>query len=298
MGLPDDFGGIICPIVTPFDEEGCIDDGALIALVEFLLASGIQGLMIGGSTGEGLLLSIEERKHLTEQVLLVAAGKCQVMAHVGCIDTAGTIELARHAQSLGVNAVSAIVPFFFTYDESSLTAHFRAAMSSVPELPFFIYSYPGNAKNDVSPEVVRRLRATMPNFVGMKVSSSDLNRVQEFIAAGGEGFSVLTGSDGLVLPGLSIGACGSVSGNANVFPRLFCELYQAFRSGDWATALAHQRRINQVRRVLFDGLHPAYLKAALAYRGLNGGRVRPPMRELTPDELEGLERALAGLDLE
>jgi len=135
----------------------------------------------------------------------------------------------------------------------------------------------------------------VPNFVGLKVSSSDLGRVQEYLAAGGDGLVMYTGADGLMLPSLAAGTSGSVSGNANVFPELFCGLYSAFQVGDWARALTLQRQINQVRRILRDGLHPAFFKAALAYRGIKGGRVRSPMRELTQEERAELVASLKEL---
>jgi len=143
--------------------------------------------------------------------------------------------------------------------------------------------------------LVRELRSRVPNFVGLKVSSSDLGRVQEYLAAGGDGLVMYTGADGLMLPSLAAGTSGSVSGNANVFPELFCGLYSAFQVGDWARALTLQRQINQVRRILRDGLHPAFFKAALAYRGIKGGRVRSPMRELTQEERAELVASLKEL---
>ncbi|MFO7698522.1 MAG: dihydrodipicolinate synthase family protein [Anaerolineae bacterium] len=290
-----DFGGVICPIVTPFDDHDSIDLNAVTDLVDFLISKGIHGLMVAGSTGEGPLLSLEERKLLTEHVVGCVASRCLVIAHVGCMSTAETVALAQHARDCGADAASAVVPFFFTYDQLSLASHFETAMRSVDDFPFFIYSFPGNAKNDVSPELVRELRSRVPNFVGLKVSSSDLGRVQEYLAAGGDGLVMYTGSDGLMLPSLATGTSGSVSGNANVFPELFCGLYEAFQAGDWARALALQRQINQVRRILRDGLHPAFFKAALSHKGLNGGRVRSPMRELTPEERTELVASLENL---
>lgn len=296
MALSNEFGGVVCPMVTPFDDRFRVDEQAVSDLVEFLIARGIAGLMIAGSTGEGPLLSLDERQRLVELVVSVVAGRCLTMAHVGCMSTQDTVLLTEHAVSHGADAVSAIVPYFFTYDETSLSHHFEVVMRSAGDVPCFIYSFPGNAKNDVSPSLVRSLREIAPNFAGLKVSGSDLGKVQEFMVAGGDGFAILTGADGLMLPALAIGASGSVSGNANVFPELFCGLYDAFRAGDWARAQTLQRHINTVRAVLRDGLHPAFFKAALSRRGIRGGKVRSPMRELSASERSELDLALDRLE--
>ncbi|MGI6375447.1 MAG: dihydrodipicolinate synthase family protein [Anaerolineae bacterium] len=297
MAVPEGFGGVICPIVTPFDDSDRVDEQAVAALVEFLIAKGIHGLMIGGSTGEGALMSLDERRHLTELVVRQVNGRCLTLAHVGCMSTADTVALTRHAAECGADAGSAIVPFFYTYDQQSLRVHYETALAAVPGYPMFIYSFPGNAKNDISVELVQHLSAGAPNLAGLKVSSSDLVRIQEYIALDDGALMVFTGSDGLMLPGLAVGSRGGVSGNANVFPELFCALYDAFHRGALQQAREIQARINKVRHILQDGMHPAFFKAALELRGLTGGRVRAPMREISSDERHGMEQALMALGL-
>jgi len=120
-------------------------------------------------------------------------------------------------------------------------------------------------------------------------------RFQEYVAAGGEGFVPINGVDGLMLPALALGAVGQISGNVNAFPEVFCGLYDAFIAGDVERARSHQCTINRIRRMLRDGLHPAYFKAALALRGVPAGRVRPPMRELTEREMAELKRGMDAL---
>jgi 4-hydroxy-tetrahydrodipicolinate synthase len=266
-------------------------------LADFLLARGVDVLFPCGTTGEGMLLDLTERRRLAETVVEHAAGRAPVMIHTGCITTADTIALTRHAKSCGATAASVITPYFHALDDDSLFEHFRAVAASVPDFPIFLYAFPANARNNISPDLVKRLRAAAPNIVGMNSSNSDMLRFQEYLKAGGEKFIVLCGVDGLMLPALAVGAKGQVSGNANVFPELFADLRRAFFAGDMETARAKQRTINEVRGVLKDGLHPAYFKAALEMRGVHCGRVRPPMRALSPQELGAMRSALSELGL-
>ena len=289
--------GVVCPMVTPFDDENCIDFESARCVVDFLLSKGIPALMVGGTTGEGMLLSLAERKALSEAVVKQVAGRAAVIVHAGCISTADTIELTHHAESIGATAASVIVPYFFTFEDDSLFNHFVSVADAVPGFPILLYTFPGNAKNDISPELLERLLGEAPNIVGIKVTNTNLLRFQEYLEIGREGFLTFCGVDGLMLPALALGAQGQVSGNANAFPEVFCGLYDAFMEGDIEQARRHQQMINHIRLLLRDGLHPAYYKAALTLRGVPAGLVRPPMRELTSAELEELEREMNRLKL-
>jgi dihydrodipicolinate synthase/N-acetylneuraminate lyase len=178
-----------------------------------------------------------------------------------------------------------------------LFGHFVSIAKAVPDFPILLYTFPGNAKNDISPGLLERLLGAAPNIVGIKVSNTNLLRLQEYLAVGGEGFLTFCGADGLMLPALALGVQGQVPGNANAFPKVFCGLYDAFMAGEIEQARSYQRMVNHIRLLLRDGLHPAYYKAALKLRGVPAGLVRPPMRELTSAELEELERRIHGLGL-
>jgi 4-hydroxy-tetrahydrodipicolinate synthase len=291
-----DIHGVICPMVTPFDSQGQLDLAATRRLVDFLLEQGIHALFPGGTTGEGMLLSLAERKALCEAVVDQVAGRVPVMVHTGCINTPDTVELTLHAREAGATAATVIVPYFFTLDDTALFLHFTAVAAAVADFPIFVYTFPGNAKNDLSPALLRRLLDAAPNIAGIKSSNPDLVRFQEYVEVGGPDFLPLCGVDGLMLPALAVGARGQVSGNANVFPEPFRLLYDAFQAGDIAQARAQQRLIHRVRYALGDGVL-AYFKEALALRGVPVGSVRLPQRELTPQERAGLEQALRTLGL-
>jgi 4-hydroxy-tetrahydrodipicolinate synthase len=289
--------GIVCPMVTPFDEENHIDYESTCQVMDFLLSKRVDCLMVGGTTGEGMLLSVAERKALCEAVVRHVAGRVPVIAHVGCMSTRDTIELTRHAESVGVTAASIIVPYFFSFDNASLFDHFVSIANVVPDFPIFLYTFPGNAKNDVSPVLLKRLLSAAPNIIGIKSSNPDLVRLQKYVEAGGNGFLTFCGVDGLMFPALAVGAKAQVSGNSNVFPETFRALYEAFVAGDMERARALQQFINRIRMVFKDGITPAYFKAGLKLRGIPAGYVRPPMRELTPDESREVERGLCALEL-
>jgi len=297
VNLTLDLKGVICPLVTPFDEQNQIDYGSSGELVEFLVGHGIHGFMIGGTTSEGMLLSVEERKALTEFMIKQVGGRVPIIVHTGCIGTADTIELTLHASDAGATAASTILPYFFALDDDSLFLHFTSVARAVPDLPLFIYTFPGNAKNDLSPELLKRLRDAVPNIVGVKSSNPLLTRFQEYLTVGGNGFLAFNGVDGLMLPALAMGASGQISGNSNVFPEVFCDLYDAFVAGDLERARSQQALVDRIRFTLKDGLHPSYFKAALALRGISAGRVRAPMRELSKQELVQMEQGLREIGL-
>ena len=288
-----DLRGIICPIVTPLDAAGDLDRDATRRLVRFLIEQRIDAVFAGGTTGEGPLLSLDERKQLAECVAEAAEGRITVIIHTGCQNTRESRELARHAAAIGADATAAITPYFFTFSEDEVGRHYLALAEAAPDLPLLLYAFPGNAKNDVSPALLARLRERAPNIVGIKYSGDNLERVQDYIQAAGEGGRVYTGNDSLMLSGLLLGTSGAVSGLAAPFPEALRELYDAFSAGRWPEARRAQSRVRRLARVLGYG-RPAHLKAALAMRGLPGGPVRAPMADLDEAGRAALARAAGG----
>ena len=284
-------------MITPFDDLGRINLPVARQLVDFLIDNGIDGLVPAGTTGEGLLLSLEERRQLCEAVVEQAAGRVPVLMHTGCITTADTILLTQHAQKAGADGAAVITPYFYLLDDLSLFDHYVAVARAVPDFPISIYCFPRNAQNDISLDLFLRLRDAAPNIFAIKMSTADFARIQEYVEASQGNFSPLCGADGLALAALSTGAPGLISGNANAFPEQFRALYDSFLSGEIELARQHQRCINQIRSILKDGLHPAYFKAVLSLRSIPAGRVRPPMRELTAEELAEMEESILQLGL-
>lgn len=283
--------GVIVPLVTPFDDHNQVDHAALRRVVEFVIAKGVHAVMVSGSTGEGPLLSFDERKSVLETVVDEVKGRVPVIAHTGCIDTGSTVALSQHAHETGADVVSAIVPFFFTFGEEQLYRHFLTVAESVPDTPMLLYAFPANAKNDISPALLGRLLQAAPNIVGIKSSNDDMNRFQEYVQVGGEGFTACFGVDELMLGGLVFGSSAQISGNSNSFPEPFVQLYDAFMAGNLQRAQELQKVVNSVIALHQGGRTTAFFKATLGLRGISAGRVRPPMCELDTKEMEEVKRA-------
>lgn len=287
--------GIIVAMLTPYQENGAINLPALREYVDFLLARGVHGLFPTGTNGEGPALSLEERKQVIQTVVEQAAGRVPVIAHTGGITTAESVELTRFARACGAQAAAVVSPYYFPHDEAALEEHFRAIAAAVPDFPLYLYNIPGNAKNDLKPAFVARLRQRAQNIVGIKDSSKDLTRLEEYIATLGPGFTTIVGTDTLILPALVMGAAGVVSAVANVFPEPCVALYGAWQEGDLAQARALQYQINRIRAVLKAGPYITPYRVALAQRGLPFAAVRPPFRPLSASEQANLEENLTKL---
>jgi dihydrodipicolinate synthase/N-acetylneuraminate lyase len=268
--------GAVAAVVTPLTDGGdAPDEAAFGPLVAFLAEGGIDGLLACGTTGEGILLSVDERIRAAEQFLEARPKGFQVAVHAGAQTTADTVRLARHASDAGADAVAVIAPPYFPLDEQELLAHLRAAADACAPLPFYVYEFAGRSGYAIPVEVIERVRATAPNLAGLKVSDTPWEAVAPYLL---EGLDVFVGSEPLVLEGLAHGAVGAVSGLATAFPEI-------------VAALVHDRseeageQVATLRRLLGPLPFHASLKTVLAARGVPiGAAVRPPLRALTPVE--------------
>ena len=268
--------GAIAAAVTPLRDGGTrLDEDGAASLVRFLADGGIDGVLTCGTTGEGVLLSVQERMRVTELALQARPRDFQVAVHAGAQTSAHTGALAAHAQVGGADAVAVIAPPYFPLDPEELFHHFLGAASACEPLPFYVYEFAGRSGYAIPPEVVIRLRQDAPNLAGMKVSDTPFEAVAQFLLAGR---GVVIGSAPLGLEGRRNRAGGGVSGLATAWPEVVSELVH---SRDPA---AHARVVE-----LRDGLSGipfhAALKHVLAQRGvLLHEDVRPPLRSLTDQE--------------
>jgi dihydrodipicolinate synthase/N-acetylneuraminate lyase len=276
--------GAIAASVTPLGEGGgSLDEVAFAPLVGFLAAGGLDGILACGTTGEGILLSVDERKHAAELFLSARPTGFAVAVHCGAQTTTETVALARHAAEAGADAVAVIAPPYFALDETSLLAHFAAAASACAPLPFYVYEFAARSCYAVPIRVIEQLRAAAPNLAGLKVSDTPFERVEPYLLAG---LDVFVGSEPLVLEGLERGAGGAVSGLAAAFPEVVAALVHE-RSRE-----AHEALV-ALRYRLDELPFQAALKAILAERGVPVRQsVRAPLRTLTAAErTEALEAA-------
>ncbi len=289
--------GVIVPIVTPFDAAGALDTAAIRPLVDYLIAHGVAGLYPGGTTGEGFLLSLAERRALAEAVVAAAGGRVPVIVQSGCITTAETIALTEHAQSIGADGAAIIPPYVYHHSDAALLDHYAAVAQRVPDLPLLLYNFPAISNNTLTPALVLALRERASNIVGMKDSSGSLEMLARLKAATGGAFLAFNGGDGQVLASAAMGLDGCVSGNGNVVPELMTALYRAAESGDLNRARALQQKVNRVRDLLGDGSDLSLFKQMLHRRGIGVGDVRAPLRKASPAMVEERWQALLALDV-
>jgi len=268
--------GAIAAAVTPFTEDAAsLDEEAFGPLVAFLAQGGIDGVLACGTTGEGVLLSTDERRTAVERFLATRPEGFQVAVHAGAQTTAETVALSRHAAKVGADAVAVIAPPYFPLDEAELLAHYRAAADACAPLPLYVYEFAGRSGYAIPVSVIERLREDAPNLAGMKVSDTPFARVEPYLL---EGLDVFIGSEPLVLEGMERGAVGAVSGLATAWPEVVAALVH-----DW-DPMAHAR-VSELRDRLAGIPFHAALKAVLADRGVPvRPDVRPPLRGLSAEE--------------
>jgi dihydrodipicolinate synthase/N-acetylneuraminate lyase len=264
----------IAAALTPLTAGGAsLDLDAFEPYLSFLEDAGIDGILSLGTTGEGISLSPSERKSVLERF---AAGPLPVIAHCGAQTTAQTVELAEHAASLGVEGVAVIAPPYFRLDEDALLAHFTAAAHACAPTPFYVYELEAASGYAIPPRVVERLRETVDNVAGMKVSDAPFDKVRPYLF---EGLDVFVGAEALIGEGLAAGAAGAVSGLASAFPDVVVD---AVRSGDSRAAGELRAQVERFPR------HAALKEAARAKGVPMRADVRRPLRGLTDDERASL----------
>lgn len=239
------FRGLMPAMVTPFDERGEVDLAATEAVVERFIEAGVDGISPLGSTGEFSHLTGDERKRFAEEVTRIVAGRVPVVVGAGAAGTKEMVELARHAESAGADAVLVVSPFYWKVGEEALYRHFAAVADSV-NVPVLIYNLPMLTGIDLSPALIARIATECPNAVGIKDTVTEYGHtvsVLREVKPSRPDFSVLQGWEDLILPSLLAGADGSICAFANVAPELFIELVRSARSGDLGRAAELHRRV-------------------------------------------------------
>jgi dihydrodipicolinate synthase/N-acetylneuraminate lyase len=264
----------IAAALTPLRDGGeALDLDALPRYLEFLAGHGIDGVLLLGTTGEGMNMGVAERQAALEAAV---PGPLPVIAHCGAQTTAATVALCAHAAKAGAAGVAVIAPPYFTLDEDALLAHFTAAANACAPTPFYAYELQAASGYAIPPPTIERLRDRVDNLAGMKVSDTPFEKVSPYML---DGLDVLIGAEALIGEGLAAGAAGAVSGLASAFPDVVVE---AVRTGDSTAAGELRAKVERFPR------HAA-LKEVVAARGIPlRPDVRPPLRRLTPAEREEL----------
>ncbi|OGO09860.1 MAG: 4-hydroxy-tetrahydrodipicolinate synthase [Chloroflexi bacterium RBG_13_68_17] len=282
--------GIIPAMVTPLTAEDQINERALRRLTNHLIDGGSHAVFAIGSQGEFWAFSADEKRRVWEIVVDEAAGRVPVYAGSAAVTTREAIQLTRLAEEAGVDAVSVLTPYFISPNDNQLYDHYKA-IAEATRLPVLLYSNPARTGVKLAVSLVARL-AEVPNIVGIKDSSGDLELAAEYMRVAPEKFSVLMGRDTLIYAGLLYGARGAIAATANVKPRLVADIYDKFIAGDLDGARQAQQALAPLRLAFGWGTFPVVIKEALDLMGMEGGPGRAPVGPLSADQREKLRGVL------
>lgn len=290
------YKGIIPAFYACYEDDGSISVERTKKLVEFLIEKGVDGLYVGGSSGECIYLSVEDRKKTLEAVMEVAKGKITIIAHVACNSTQDSCELARHAESLGVDAIAAIPTIYFRLPEKAIAKYWNDISAAAPNTDFVIYNIPQLAGVSLTLSLLDEMLKN-PRVVGIKNSSMPVQDIQMFrrqAKKNGKDIVVFNGPDEQFISGRLIGAEGGIGGTYGVMPELFVKLNSYLASGELDKALCLQDDINEVIYTMCSGKGNMYAvaKAVLKKRtGIDFGGVRAPLLNLEDGDEAVVEKA-------
>lgn len=277
------YQGIIPAFYTCYDKNGEIDSARTRVFARHLVERGVQGLYVGGSSGECIYQSVEDRKASLEAVMAEVGDEIVVIAHVAANNTKDSQELARHAASLNVDAIAAIPPIYFRLPDAAIAAYWNDISAAAPDTDFFIYNIPQLAGVALTPYLLE-IMLENPRVVGVKNSSMPVQDIELFKSLGGEDIVIFNGPDEQFVAGRLMGAAGGIGGTYAAMPELFLRADRALKEGDFETAQKIQYDINHniYAFVSLDGNMYAVIKAVLhELHGLEFGGVRKPLSDLT-----------------
>ncbi|SEI81752.1 4-hydroxy-tetrahydrodipicolinate synthase [Propionispira arboris] len=288
--------GIITAMVTPFDENQNINQDAAQKLINKLINKGVDGIFILGTNGEFHVLNDDEKIDFTEMVVKVVNKRVPVYVGTGGNSTKHVIELSKRMEKVGADALSIITPFLVPIKQNELVEHYKCIAAKV-NMPIVLYNIPKNTGINIAPESVREL-ARIENIVGIKDSSGDISNIEAYInVSKGEDFSVLSGSDSLILKALQIGATGAIAATSNLLTDIDVAIYRNFIKGDLVQAQKNQDEIEKLRTVLKLGTTPSVIKRAVTLSGINVGSARSPVSAVNAEIDEKIQETLTYYNL-
>ncbi len=276
------YEGVIPAFYACFDENGEISPKAVQDLTRYFIDKGVKGVYVNGSSGECIYLTPEQRKTVLENVMEANDGSLTVIAHVACNSTKESQELAKHAESLGVDAIASIPPIYFKLPEHAIAKYWNDISAAAPNTDFVIYNIPQLAGVALTPALYEEMRKN-PNVIGVKNSSMPVQDIQMFCADGGDDYIVFNGPDEQFISGRLMGAKGGIGGTYGVMPELFLKMNEALANKDWELAKAIQYDVNEIiyKMCSAHGNMYAVIKAILKENeGLELGSVAAPLAPL------------------
>lgn len=284
------YTGIIPAFYACYDDVGEVSPSRTQALARHLLAQGVQGLYVNGSSGECLYLSVAERKLMLESVMAAVGGKMTVIAHVACNNTRDSVDLARHAESLNVDAIAAIPPIYFHLPEHAIAKYWNDISAAAPKTDFIIYNIPQLAGVALTMPLYQEMLRN-PRVVGVKNSSMPAQDIQMFKDAGSGRVTVFNGPDEQFIAGRMMGADGGIGGTYAAMPKLYLKANALLEAGEVEKAQALQ---NDICRIIYafiacKGNIYAVIKELLRRKGISCGSVRLPLSPLFPEDAKQVD---------
>ncbi|WP_062108175.1 dihydrodipicolinate synthase family protein [Bacillus niameyensis] len=282
------FKGVFVAMYSAYDVSGEISVNRVKKLANYYVDSGVKGLYVGGSSGEGILQSSDERKKVLEAIMEEVGSQLTIIAHTGANSTRESKELAIHAEKCGVDAISSVPAIYYRLSEQSVERHWQE-MIDATSLPFIIYNIPQTTGFQLTQPLFKRM-AAQEKVIGIKMSGESVYELQQFKANAGKEFLVFNGPDEQFLGGRIMGADGGIGGTYGVMPELFCQLDSYFQKGMIKEAQALQEKINSIitRLLSYPSLYGA-CKAILSIRGIETGEPRLPLLPIEESHWDDLK---------
>lgn len=292
------YQGIIPAFYACYEDDGEISPERVETLTKHLIEKGVKGVYVGGSSGECIYQSVEERKIVLEHVMKAAEGKLTVIAHVACNNTSDSKKLAAHAQALGVDAIAAIPPIYFHLPEYAIAEYWNDISSAAPDTDFVIYNIPQLAGVALTMPLFREMKKN-PRVAAVKNSSMPVQDIQMFKMEGGKGFVVFNGPDEQLVSGLAMGADGGIGGTYGVMPELYLRIKELTDVGKIEEAREIQYAADEIIYGMCSchGNMYAVIKEILRIReNLNIGGVRKPLPEIIPEDMKQIKKCASMID--
>ncbi len=286
--------GVYSAMITPFDKNENIDEKGVETIINWTIGKGITGVFTVASTGESWALSVEEKARLFRLTVAIVNKRVPVIAGVGAPSTREAVQLAEDAQKAGVDYLCAAPPSFVRPTQDEMLAHY-SDLAQATNVPLLLYNIPMLAGNVIGTPAVKTLAKRVPRIAGIKDSGGDLTVLNDLLLERRPDFSVVTGIDTLVLPGLLAGSQGAILGSANVCPELSLEVFRLFEAGRLQEAWAVQNRLTRFWLAMSLGSFPAPVKAAVEMLGLPAGAPRRPVAPLGTEQRAALQRELQAM---
>lgn len=286
------FGRLLTAMVTPFNADGSINYEAGADFADWLLANGSDGLVVEGSTGEAATMDMDEKIKFMQTIVARVNGRAKIVAGAGTNCTASTIDLVKKMEACGVDGVLVVGPYYNKPTQEGYYQHF-AAVAKATKLPIIVYNVPGRTGGNIAPETVARLAADFSNIVAIKEAAGNVAQTAELYRVLPDDFSIYSGDDGLILPFLSVGACGLISVLANVNGNILQQLMQAYSEGRVKDAADINKVMVPLAKAMFIESNPIPIKAAVTkVTGIEAGAPRLPLTPISAAAEAKLDAAL------